>query len=98
MIQRLNSLKPIGIVLFSYLAVTLNVARLPENVNWRVMLAGGSIAGIGFTMSLLLAALSLEGPQLEAGKIGVLLGSTISAVIGSILLAKVLPSADTVQD
>lgn len=78
--------KPLGVVLFSYLAVRMGLARLPLGVNWRIMTGAGCIAGIGFTMSLLIASLSLEGGLLEAGKIGTLVGSCLSAVLGFAVL------------
>ena len=59
--------KPIGIVLFSYLAVRLGVAKLPEGVNWWVLLGGGFLAGIGFTMSLFIAGLALGGDPTPRG-------------------------------
>jgi NhaA family Na+:H+ antiporter len=83
--------KPIGIVLFSWLAVRIGLARLPTGVNWKVMLGAGCLAGIGFTMSLFIAGLALDGELLDAGKIGTLTGSTLSAVLGSLLLLKFLP-------
>jgi NhaA family Na+:H+ antiporter len=78
--------KPIGIVLFSWLAVHIGLARLPAGVNWRIMVGAGCLAGIGFTMSLFLAGLALDGPLLDAGKIGTLTGSSVSAILGSLLL------------
>jgi Na+:H+ antiporter, NhaA family len=78
--------KPLGIVLFSYLAVRCGIARLPLGVNWKIMLGAGCIAGIGFTMSLLIAGLSLDGSMLEAGKIGILAGSCLSAILGFAIL------------
>jgi NhaA family Na+:H+ antiporter len=78
--------KPIGVVLFSFLAVTLRVAKLPDNVNWWQMLGAGCLAGIGFTMSLFVANLALEGEHLSAGKIGTLTGSVCSAVLGTAIL------------
>jgi Na+:H+ antiporter, NhaA family len=78
--------KPLGIVLFSYLAVRMGVARLPLGVSWRVMLGAGCISGIGFTMSLLIAGLSLADQLLEAAKIGILVGSCISAILGFAIL------------
>lgn len=78
--------KPLGIVLFSWLAVRLGLARLPDRVSWRVMIGAGCLAGIGFTMSLFIAGLALNGELLVAAKIGTLLGSTVSAILGSILL------------
>ena len=83
--------KPLGIVAFSWLAVRLGVASLPGGVNWRVMVGGGCLAGIGFTMSLFVAALALDGPLLDAGKIGILTGSAVSAVAGLTLLWLFLP-------
>ncbi len=83
--------KPLGIVAFSWLAVRLGVASLPGGVNWRVMVGAGCLAGIGFTMSLFVAALALDGPLLDAGKIGILTGSAVSAVAGLTLLWLFLP-------
>lgn len=83
--------KPLGIVLFSWLAVRAGLARLPTGVNWKVMLGAGCLAGIGFTMSLFIAGLALHGDLLDAGKVGTLTGSTLSALLGSILLLVFLP-------
>jgi NhaA family Na+:H+ antiporter len=84
--------KPVGIVLFSWLAVRVGVARLPSGVNWRVIVGAGCLAGIGFTMSLFIAGLALQAELLDAGKIGTLMGSTLSAVLGCLLLCAFLPS------
>lgn len=83
--------KPLGIVLFSFLAVRVGFARLPTGVNWKVMLGAGCLAGIGFTMSLFIASLALEGDLLGAGKIGILTGSALSACLGSCFLVAFLP-------
>jgi NhaA family Na+:H+ antiporter len=83
--------KPFGIVVFSWLAVLLGFARLPSGVDWKAMLGAGCLAGVGFTMSLFIAGLALEGELLAAGKLGTLVGSTISATLGSLLLLAFLP-------
>ena len=83
--------KPIGIVSFSWLAVRLGIAKLPDGVNWRVLAAGGILAGIGFTMALFIASLALEGALLNAAKVGILSVSALCAVIGSLLLFWLLP-------
>lgn len=83
--------KPVGIVGFSWLAVRLGIARLPVGVNWGVLTAGGVLAGIGFTMALFIASLALDGVLLNAAKVGILSGSALSAVIGSLLLFWLLP-------
>jgi NhaA family Na+:H+ antiporter len=83
--------KPLGIVTFSWLAVRAGWASLPAGVNWLVMVGAGCLAGIGFTMSLFIAALALEGTLLDAGKIGILAGSAASAIVGMGLLMFSLP-------
>jgi NhaA family Na+:H+ antiporter len=82
--------KPLGIVLFGWLAVRAGVAKLPTGVNWVVVLGGGFLAGIGFTMSLFVAGLALHGELLAAGKIGTLCGSVASAAVGATILAVAL--------
>ncbi len=84
--------KPLGVMLLSFIAVRLGVAKLPSGVNWWAMLGGGFLAGIGFTMSLFVAGLALGGsPELlAAGKIGTLAGSLCSAAVGTTILLVVL--------
>ena len=84
--------KPLGVVGFSWLSVKLGICRLPDGVSWRVLLGGGFLAGIGFTMSLFVAGLALHDDQLAAGKIGTLCGSMVSGLVGAILLWFVLPA------
>ncbi|HTN77997.1 MAG TPA: Na+/H+ antiporter NhaA [Pirellulaceae bacterium] len=83
--------KPLGIFVFCWVAVRIGLARLPAGVNWPVLLGAGCLAGIGFTMSLFIASLALEGDQLAAGKIGTLGGSVISAIVGFSLLQWLMP-------
>jgi NhaA family Na+:H+ antiporter len=85
--------KPLGILLVSFLAVRLGVARLPEGVSWAAVAGAGCLAGIGFTMALFIAGLALEAPALDAAKVGILGGSAVSAVLGLAILARVLPPA-----
>ncbi len=80
--------KPLGIVLMCAVAIALGLARLPDGVTWPLLLGGGCLAGIGFTMALFINGLAFHGDTPEeltlqaAGKIGTLLGSLISAVLG----------------
>lgn len=87
--------KPVGIVAFSFAAVKLGLARLPERVTWPVLAAGGVLAGIGFTMALFIAGLALDGQALDAAKVGILGASAVAAALGMILLVAVLPRAST---
>lgn len=83
--------KPIGIVLFGWIATKLGVASLPREVNWMIMLGGGCLAGIGFTLSIFISSLALEGELLDDGKVGTLAGSVISAIMGCALLLMFIP-------
>jgi NhaA family Na+:H+ antiporter len=83
--------KPVGIVLVSWLVVRLGLAKLPHATSWPALLGAGCLGGIGFTMALFIASLSLAGSGLEAAKSGILVGSAMSLCIGLGLLAAVLP-------
>ena len=78
--------KPLGIVLICWLAVNLGIARLPKGVTWRHMIGGGSLAGIGFTMSFFIAAAAFDGAALNSVKLAVLIASVIAAIIGTLIL------------
>jgi NhaA family Na+:H+ antiporter len=80
--------KTVGILGFSYLAVKCRLARLPEGVTWRMMLAAALLGGIGFTMALFIAGLAFAGSahHLEAAKTGILLGSIVAGIGGALLL------------
>lgn len=80
--------KPIGIVLFTWLLVSFTKARLDRALSWGHVLAAGCVAGIGFTVALLIGELSFEPGSVnsEAAKAAVLLGSLASAIVGAIAL------------
>jgi NhaA family Na+:H+ antiporter len=87
--------KPVGIVLFSWLAVRLGLAALPEGISWGVLAGGGLLAGIGFTMALFIAGLALDGPTLDAAKVGILGASAVAAILGMLVLSRLLPRPET---
>ncbi|MFA1544517.1 Na+/H+ antiporter NhaA [Actinomadura monticuli] len=64
--------KPIGLLGCSYLVTRLSRGRLAPPVGWAAVGGGGTIAGIGFTVALLIATLTFTGPRLEEAKIGIL--------------------------
>ena len=75
--------KPLGIMLFSVVAVRLGLAALPSRVRWTHVLGAGCLAGIGFTMSLFIANLALGGTELlEKAKVSILAGSLLASVLG----------------
>ncbi len=75
--------KPIGIFIFSFIAVKLKIAELPAGTRWRQILALGVIAGIGFTMSIFIDTLAFEDQTLiNLGKAAILGTSTLAALFG----------------
>jgi NhaA family Na+:H+ antiporter len=78
--------KPLGIVLFAWMAVGAGVARKPDDVGWGQVLGAGMLAGIGFTMALFIANLAFAGAALEAAKLGILVASLIAGVAGMAML------------
>ncbi|MGP3925702.1 Na+/H+ antiporter NhaA [Streptomyces sp. 8N616] len=64
--------KPIGILGVSWLTTRLSRGRLRPQVGWGAIAAGGTMAGAGFTVSLLIATLAFDGDRLEEAKIGIL--------------------------
>jgi NhaA family Na+:H+ antiporter len=84
--------KPVGIALFSWLAVRNGRANLPEGMTWKQIWGVGSVCGIGFTMSLFVTELAFSSTSLVANaKAAVLLASCISAIAGYALLSRALP-------
>jgi Na+/H+ antiporter NhaA len=73
--------KPLGIFGGSWLATRLSGRRLQPPVGWVAVAGGGTIAGIGFTVSLLIATLAFDGPRLEEAKVGVLSSALAAALI-----------------
>ena len=83
--------KQIGIFSFSYIAVKLKLASEPEGVSWKKIYAASVIAGIGFTMSLFIANLAFNSPELlNISKVGILAGSLLSGIVGFIILKSAL--------
>ena len=80
--------KQIGVFVFSYLSVKLKLAEMPSNSNWIKFYGVGILTGIGFTMSLFVGNLAFMDytNNLPGVKIGVLIGSTLSALMGYFLL------------
>ena len=82
--------KQLGVFGFSYLAMKLKIAKLPENVTLRQFYGVAIITGIGFTMSLFIDSLAFKDASLFkfADKLAILIGSTLSGVMGYLILRK----------
>lgn len=86
--------KPFGILMFTGLAVVLGLARLPKDVSWMQLLGVACACGIGFTMSLFIAGLAFEhgsGDYYSGDRLGILVGSFLSALAAWVLLRFSLP-------
>ncbi len=85
--------KQLGVFLFCWIGVKSGAARLPDGVTWAMVYGVAALCGIGFTMSLFIASLAFEHTAdnlLFDERIGILLGSILSATVGYLILNRVL--------
>ena len=90
--------KPVGILLFVGLAVAFNMSRLPQGVTWLQVTGVSFACGIGFTMSLFIAGLAFahgSGEYFNGDRLGILIGSLLSALAAWVVLAFSLPKQST---
>jgi NhaA family Na+:H+ antiporter len=81
--------KQLGVFGACWLAIRCKIATLPSEVTWRQMYAVAILCGIGFTMSLFIGTLAYEGHGLQYAefvRIGVLIGSLLSVLLGSLFI------------
>ncbi|MDH3692666.1 MAG: Na+/H+ antiporter NhaA [Gammaproteobacteria bacterium] len=86
--------KPLGILVFVGLAIGMGFAALPNNVNWIQLLGVACACGVGFTMSLFIAGLAFEhgsGDYFSGDRLGILVGSILSALAAYAILHVSLP-------
>lgn len=80
--------KFLGITGFAYAAVRLRLGAKPEGLAWRDLAAVAMLGGVGFTVSLLLAELSLDGAAAQHVKAAVLIASAVATLLAALLLAR----------
>lgn len=84
-----------GVFSFTWLGIKLKVIQMPEGASWKAFAGICMLCGIGFTVSMFMAALSYPGAHhadlLNDAKLGILCGSVASAICGSLMLNKYLP-------
>lgn len=82
--------KPLGISLFSYVAVKLGIADRPAGASWLMFIAVACLGGIGFTMSIFVDNLAFDKAThqtfIDMGKIAILIASTVAAMLGTLLI------------
>ena len=79
--------KPLGIVLATFLVATFTKAALDPGLSWWDIISVGALAGIGFTVSLLIAELAFSDAETDVVTMAILIASATAAVIGGALLA-----------
>ncbi len=85
--------KPVGITGLSWLVTRLSRGRVNPPVGWASVLGGGAIAGIGFTVSILIATLAFTGVELQEAKLGVLTAAVAASLMTVVVywLTRMLP-------
>jgi NhaA family Na+:H+ antiporter len=87
--------KILGISAAGWLAVRLGIGRLPTGVGWQHLIGTAAVAGIGFTVSLFIAELAFEAPDIRAhAKVGILAASALAGVAGAVLLHRAPRAAE----
>jgi NhaA family Na+:H+ antiporter len=84
--------KPLGILLFCFVAVAFGVCQLPRGLKWGHILATGFMAGIGFTMSIFITLLAFKSQpdDITISKIAIMISSVVAGIIGYVFLSKML--------
>jgi len=88
--------KPLGVLTLAWLAARTGLGELPAGVKWIHIAGAAALCGVGFTMSLFIGGLAFELPEnLAHAKVGILVGSALSAVLGALLIraGKARPSS-----
>jgi NhaA family Na+:H+ antiporter len=79
--------KPLGIALFSFLAVKIGLSELPNDMFWKHVIGAGILGGIGFTMSIFITFLAFDNAEMvQSSKISILLSSLMAGVVGFLIL------------
>jgi NhaA family Na+:H+ antiporter len=91
-----------GVLSFSWLSIKLGICQMPAGGNWKSFASVCMICGIGFTVSMFIAALSYPAhlgaeaaEMLNEAKLGILCGTLASALVGSLMLSQTLPKDTT---
>ncbi len=89
--------KPVGILMFSYMALKSGFGKLPQGVRFKDIVGVSMLAGIGFTMSIFFATLSFpeNDDLIELAKLGILIASLVSALLGSLWIYTQFPRLDS---
>lgn len=81
--------KPLGIIVFSYLAILFGLAKLPKELSMKKLLGAGFLGGIGFTMSIFISLLAFDNAAIiNNAKFMILVASLLSGIVGFLWLKR----------
>ena len=89
--------KPVGVIGAAWLATRRRLGGLQRSLSWPEIVAAGAVAGIGFTVALLISSLAFEGQQLEEAKLGVLAAATLSSLLSWAVFRVIARLPDSVR-
>jgi NhaA family Na+:H+ antiporter len=88
--------KPLGIFIFTFLAVTFGLCKLPTDLNWKSIFGVGLLAGIGFTMSIFVTLLAFDNEIIiNNSKLAILISSLMAGFLGFVTLRMILKTTQT---
>jgi len=91
--------KPLGIFLFTFIAVAIGLCKLPSDLSWKSIIGVGFLGGIGFTMSIFITLLAFDsGTIINNAKVVILISSLIAGIIGFFSLKIILKEPTTESD
>ena len=91
--------KPLGIVLFSFIAVSMGICSLPMGLKWKHIIGAGMLGGIGFTMSIFITLLAFNNASvINTSKLAILIASLISGILGWIWLKITLKKSTFIRN
>ncbi|MEC5165653.1 NhaA family Na+:H+ antiporter [Flavobacterium sp. PL11] len=82
--------KPLGIVGFCWLASKFNLATLSNEISWPQLIGAACLAGVGFTMSIVVASAAFDGAVLNGAKLSIIIASALSAIVGLFILNRAI--------
>ena len=81
--------KQVGVTLFAWIALKLRIASMPTGVSWAQLYGVALLTGVGFTMSLFIAGLSFDTPEIQdTAKLGILFASLLAGLFGYLVLRR----------
>lgn len=92
--------KQIGVFGFCWLGIKMKLTELPGDISWGSLYGAAALCGIGFTMSLFIGSLAFEETDVNLtfdDRLGIIIGSLLSGIVGYLVLSKSLPSRAAVE-